>query len=118
MDKIDVFDVLVVYDSKIASGINSPFPNAGKYKKYNDVYPFFLSECSEKSINAAFATTNDIINSGTCTKYWIFKNNRWTRIYNACYSSLIFDKFSFTNSRLRESYNLLFSSNRVKPYKD
>lgn len=118
MKKTNIFDVLIVYDAKIANGEMAPFSLVGKRKKYNDVYSFFLKECKKMGIRAAFTTTNDIINSGTCKSYWVYQNNSWIHRDKTCYSMLIFDKFSVRNSRLQQASELLFSSFLVKPYKD
>lgn len=98
MKKTTSFDVLIVYSAANTTsassknlGITTPFKK--KCAKYNDVYAYFLQSCAAQNIKAAFTTTNDITGSGECKSYWLFEQNEWVKVNEACFAPLIFDKF-------------------------
>lgn len=75
-----------------------------------------LSRCEELGLSAAFSTTRDISGSGTCSSYWLYKNNKWQRVNKFCYSKLIFDKFFPRDSLRKFQRKKLFSSPNVKSF--
>ena len=125
MNKIELFDVLVVYSESLArsaAGENlvykSPFAKGSKNESYNIVYGYFLEICKRFGLKAAFATSADITGAGTCKSYWIYNQKKWRKINSACYSTLIFDKFSPKKVGVKTRRELLFSSTKVKPFND
>ncbi len=117
------FDVLIVYSSRLARSANSlkrgpeaPFAKGSKNESYNTVYSYFLKSCSRVGLTAAFTTSADIVGAGKCDCYWIFEKNTWTKVNEVCYSSVIFDKFSPTNERTKDSRDLLFSKVNIRPF--
>jgi len=80
------------------------------------VYGYFLEICQRFGLRAGFSTSADIIGPGLCQSYWTFKNKKWVKTNNSCFSPLIFDKFSPINQGIRTRRQLLFSSPKVKPF--
>jgi glutathione synthase/RimK-type ligase-like ATP-grasp enzyme len=122
MIKTDIFDVLVVYSSRLAVSVNSaklsstPFPKGSKRYSYNIVYSCFLKTCRKNNLKAAFTTSADIVAAGKCSGYWIFKNDSWQKVKKPAFSKLIFDKFSPVNQKIETKRKLLFSSHKIKPF--
>lgn len=114
------FDVLVIYSDVAAlsasgnSGMDKPFNSS--YEKFNDVYAYFLSKCEEIGLSAALSTTGDIIGSGKCRSYWLFKNRKWVKVDRPCYSRLIFDKFFPSSTLRRIQRKRMFLSPDVKSF--
>jgi hypothetical protein len=116
------FDLLVVYSAKLAHSagckrvdIVSPFMG-GKNESYDTVYGYFMKVCKSQGLKAAFTTSADIIGAGKCQDYWLYKNNKWVRVNEVCYSKVIFDKFSPTNKLIKTRRKLLFSDPAVIPF--
>ena len=125
MKKLAPFDVLIVYSERIATSASeisdkkiTPFASGSRNESYNTVYGYFLEICNKLNLKAAFTSSTDIIGPGYCKSYWIFKENKWSKINSPCFSPLIFDKFSPTNSGIKSRRQLLFSSNKVKSFND
>jgi glutathione synthase/RimK-type ligase-like ATP-grasp enzyme len=125
MSKTKVFDVLIVYTESLAvsasntsSDNNTPFKLGSNSESYNTVYGYFLEVCRRNGISVGFTTSKDIVGPGTCRSFWSYKNHIWLKNNNECYSNLIFDKFSPTNKRIRNSRKLLFSSQQIKAFND
>jgi glutathione synthase/RimK-type ligase-like ATP-grasp enzyme len=123
MKKIDVFDVLIVYSSRVAKSAadlsytqKTPFPKGTKYADLHNSYAYLLEECARNNRTAAFATSCDIIGSGLCKSYWLYDGFAWRRIVRPCYSKIIFDKFFPKNISLVKSRSMMFSSRHVKPF--
>ena len=123
MEKITIFDVLIVYSDRLAKSayslsadISTPFPKGSNSEVYNVVYKYFLKICKKNNLKAAFTTTTDITGAGRCRSYWLFENNGWIKVRESGYSKLIFDKFSPINKRIETARKLLFSSKKVKPF--
>jgi len=122
MIKTDIFDLLVVYSSRLAVGVNSascsptPFLKGSASQSYNIVYSYFLEICRKNNLKAAFTTSADITAAGQCSGYWIFRNDSWKKVKNPAFSRLIFDKFSPVSKKIRANRKLLFSSRKVKPF--
>jgi len=121
--KENVFDILIVYTDKLATSPNAlsldavfPFAKDSGYESYNTVYGYFLKICEKSGLKAAFSTSNDIIGAGRCQGFWVYKNNSWQKNKNVCTSTIIFDKFSPINKRIRKSRSLLFSSKESIPF--
>jgi len=125
MKDITKFDTLIVYSAALAKSAQSaaadtttPFVKGSSVDCYNLVYGYFLKTCSDNNLNAAFTTSADIVGPGLVRSYWLFKNQRWTKVLKKAYSKNIFDKFSPTSGKRKVSRKLLFSSNRVRPFND
>lgn len=122
MIKTDIFDVLVVYSSRLAVSVNSaknsptPFLKGSSSESYNIVYSYFLETCKKNNLKAALTTSTDIAAAGCCDGYWTFNNGSWNKIKKPCYSTLIFDKFSPVSKKIETNRKLLFSSRKVKPF--
>lgn len=123
MSKLTRLDVLIVYNGKIARSVTDspsaelvPFKIGSRHETCNTAYSYFLEMCHKLHLKAAFSTSKDIISAGTCRSFWTFNHNKWHKSNSACYSTLIFDKFSPTSKSGTASRELLFSSNKVKPY--
>jgi len=123
MKNVNAFDVLVVYSDGIAlsatdksSESSMPFSFSSGRSNYNDAYAYFLDSCEHLGLTAAFSTSADIIDAGTCKSYWVYEQKHWHKVDGLCYSQQIFDKFAPIN-RLRElERELLFSSDLIKPF--
>lgn len=123
MKNTSVFDVLVVYSDEIATSASStnsnfvkPFSQKSGYVNYNDTYEYFLKMCAQKSLNAAFSTSSDIIGPGKCKSYWMFKSGKWLKVKKDCYSNQIFEKFAHRNKRQKFQKTNLFLNPQVKPF--
>lgn len=121
MKKITSFDVLVVYSSKWTTSASSkkysgivPFKKG--HTQYNEVYAYFLDMCAKNNVNAALTTTEDIVGSGTCKSYWLFKENAWVKVNSPCKSLFIFDKFFPTSKNRIQERDMLFSKKNVKAF--
>lgn len=122
MNSKNVFDVLVVYSGSIALSANRPakvklpFRQTKVRNHYNNAYAYFLESCENLGLTAAFSTSSDIVDAGTCKSYWRYSDGTWKKFRKACYSTQIFDKFSpITHKKIR-GRNLLFSSDAVQPF--
>ena len=123
MTKFTSFDVLIVYNGKLAFSatnklVKAPFRVGSSNEKYNDVYAYFLKKCHQSGLTAGFATSTDIIGPGLCRSFWQLKDMKWVKVNSPCYSTLIFDKFSPTGTKGKLLRELLFSSTKVKPFND
>lgn len=125
MNQITNFDVLIVYSEKLAHSANSvngvitaPFPKGSDNESYNLVYGYFLKYCRKNNLKAAFTTSADIVGAGKCQSYWLFNKNSWIKFQKVGFSKLIFDKFSPTSKSRKIKRNLLFSSERIRPFND
>lgn len=125
MNKSVYFDVLIVYTQALArsassslDSVQTPFPEHFRNAPYNIAYGYFLKICSTFGLTAAFTTSADIVGAGTCSSFWTYSNNRWSKSKSRCFSPLIFDKFSPVKSVVKASRKLLFSSPNVKPFND
>jgi glutathione synthase/RimK-type ligase-like ATP-grasp enzyme len=123
MTKLVSFDVLIVYNGRLAvsasdksTDINTPFPSNSSKKEYNDVYAYFLKKCQQSGLTVGFSTSSDIIGPGFCRSSWQLKDAKWVKSSLPCYSSLIFDKFSPIKGKGKILRQLLFSSKRIKPF--
>lgn len=124
MIKTNIFDVLIVYSnllatsaSTLSNNIKTPFIKGTSNESYNIVYGYFLNICQNNKIKAAFTTSADITGAGKCKSYWLYNRKKsWIKVKKNGYSKLIFDKFSPTNKKIKTNRNLLFSSNKVKPF--
>lgn len=125
MNKINNFDVLIVYSESLAISAsnnslekNTPFAIGSTNESYNVVYGYFLETCNKYNLKAAFTTSADIVGPGLCKSYWSFYEGRWKKNNSICFSTLIFDKFSPTRNGIKNRRQLLFSSKNVKPFND
>ena len=124
MIKLTNFDVLIVYAEGLARSACpsaksiAPFSKRSKNYSYNIVYGYFLEICAKFNLKAAFATSADIIGPGFCKCFWTYQDNVWTKVNSTCFSPLIFDKFSPINSGIKSRRQLLFSSDKIKPFND
>lgn len=117
MKKINKFNVLIVYNGKVAKSASSKTLKPFSIKsKYNEVYSYFLQICEKNNLQVAFSTSKDVVSAGTCSNYWTFQNNRWFKNNKFCYSTLIFDKLSPTNKSNKQKRKLLFSDLSIKPF--
>ncbi len=120
MKKNTVFDLIVVYSEKLATSAKAnsitPFKIGSASESYNQVYSYFLDVCRKKGLNTAFSTSADITGAGRVGSYWITKNHNWSRIKTPAYSKTIFDKFSPTTAGMRTKRELMFSSNKIRPF--
>jgi len=123
MKNVDIFDVLVVYNSEAArsAGDSSykgkkPFPLELGSESYNYTYKYFLKTCREYGLQAALTTSNDIVDNGTCKSYWLHDGKNWKKVRELCYSRHIFDKFSPTDQKKVEERARLFSSEQIQPF--
>ncbi len=120
---MEIFDVLIVYSAKLATSANSlkedchmPFAKGSKNESYNVVYGYLLKSCSRTGLKAAFTTSADIVGAGKCSSYWVIEKNNWIKVNEPCYSTVIFDKFSPTNEKIKNKRDLLFSSSNILPF--
>ena len=125
MNKINYFDVLVVYTESLAVSAadalesnNTPFLLGSRNESYNVVYGYFLKVCEKYNVNAAFTTSADIVGAGSASSFWTFCNKKWVKTKALCFSNLIFDKFSPTRRGIKSRRKLLFSSEDVKSFND
>ena len=122
MTKIKTFDVLVVYTNAIAASASSnnnvlsPFQLSKNRTNYNESYSYFLKTCEKNNLESAFVTSKDIIGGGTASCYWLYKNNKWIKVNQPCYSQFIFEKLSPVNSKQKQRINILFSDPKVRPF--
>lgn len=121
MDELSVFDVLIVYSEKLAESAAEtknivPFAKNSKNESYNLVYGYFLESCSKYALKAALTTSKDIIGPGICRSFWQYKNKKWQAVNSACFSKLIFDKFSPIRMGIKNRRELLFSDSKIKPF--
>ena len=117
--KIKPYDVIVVYSEDIANSAidkqyreKSPFSSKGSYGIYNDSYRYFLLQCKEIGIKAAFATSKDIIGSGLFQSFWTY-DKEWVRNYGKAYSRILFDKFTPVTIKQENKLKLFTSSKSV-----
>lgn len=117
--KIKQYDVIVVYSESIANSARdrhyrekSPFSSKGSYGIYNDSYRYFLLRCKKMGIEAAFATSKDIIVSGLFQSFWTY-DKEWIRNYDKAYSQVLFDKFVPSNVKQKNKLKLLTSSKSI-----
>ena len=117
--KIKQYDVIVVYSESIANSARdrhyrekSPFSSKGSYGIYNDSYRYFLLRCKKMGIEAAFATSKDIIVSGLFQSFWAY-DKEWVRNYGKAYSQVLFDKFVPANVKQKNKLKLLTSSKSI-----
>ncbi len=118
MNRIKIFDTLIVYNDEIASSASSsssviPFEN--KDQDYNHAYAYFLESCKNMQINAALTTSGDF-KQGRFNSYWIFEDNQWVKVVKPCFSNFIFDKFSPTTKKRKNVRAALFDNPSVKPF--
>lgn len=125
MNKINNFDVLIVYSEKMAisasdvrATIKNPFQKTLSSESYSVVYGYFMEICSRFGLKAAFTTSKDIIGPGTCSCFWQYKNKKWLKVNSVCFSALIFDKFSPKRKGIKNRRDLLFSKAEIKPFND
>ena len=118
-NKIDQYDVIVVYSESIANDAmdknydeNSPFSSDGEYEGYNDSYRYFLLLCEKSGINAAFATSKDIIGPGLFRSVWTYDGG-WVRNSGNAYSQVIFNKFNPNTIEQENKLKLLTSSKSI-----
>lgn len=125
MKKSIYFDVLIVYNEKLSesasdNSINNQTPFSKEFgnESYNVVYGCFLEVCKKFKLKVALTSSVDIVGPGLCRSFWSFENKKWIKSVLECSSNLIFDKFAPTNPGIKSRRNLLFSSNKVKPFND
>ncbi|MFA5026131.1 MAG: hypothetical protein WC503_06510 [Candidatus Shapirobacteria bacterium] len=125
MNKLSNFDVLIVYSEKLALSATdtsiknkTPFRVGSNSESYNVVYGYFLEMCHKFGLKAAFTTSRDIVGAGTCSSFWKYGDNKWSKENSACYSELIFDKFSPIRKGIKTRRDLLFSNPKIKPFND
>lgn len=125
MKKSINFDVLIVYNEKFSKSASdrstsnqTPFTKNLGNESYNIVYGCFLEVCKKFKLKVALTSSVDIIGPGLCKSFWSFENKKWIKNNLECSSNLIFDKFAPTNPGIKSRRDLLFSSNRVKPFND
>lgn len=124
MDKVNIFDVLVVYTEIVAASATStannsrdPFSNALGREHYGVAYAYFLDQCRKIGLKAAFTTSADIIGPGECGSYWEFKDKKWHKVYKKGFAPIIFDKVSSLSKIIKDRLKLLFSEEAV-PFND
>lgn len=117
--KKEIFDLIIVYSGNIANSAKdkaykskAPFPVNGRHSIYNDSYKYFLLKCKRLSLNAAFATSKDIIGPGLFQSFWTF-NKKWIRHKNKAYSNVLFDKFTLKTNKQRSRLKLLTASRDI-----
>lgn len=122
MEKLVLFDVLIVYTESLAvsafgthKNVKTPFSSSSTY---NVVYGYFLEVCEQNNLKVALTTSADIVGAGLCSSYWSYKNNKWTKVNGNCFSEVIFDKFSPTRRGIKSRRELLFSSEEIKSFND
>lgn len=120
MQKIDYFDVLIVYSGLTARSPRSrsqlPFDPQGAAANRNDTYSYFLSEAARSGLKTAFATTDDVVAAGTCSDYWITVSGKWKKVHQKCFAPVIFDKCFPVNMIETKQRSLLFSKPSVESF--
>lgn len=116
----NVFDVIVVYNSKTAisastksQDVITPFKDNSSYNK---AYGYFLKVCHAQHLTASFTTSSDIVGPGKFKSYWTYSDKIWTKHHSRCQTGQIFSKFSPTTIEGKRLRKLLFSSENVKPF--
>lgn len=109
------YDVIIAYNRDEATSANdakntdpSPFSKNGGHFSCNDSYKYFLEQCEEEGLRAAFSTTDDISGPGLFSSIWVIQDT-WKRIQKPAYSKLIFDKFSKVDETNLKKHTLLIS---------
>ena len=117
--------MLIVYTERLARSasetslrIRTPFKRGSKNESYNLVYGYFLETCKRIGLKVAFCSSADIVGAGTCSCYWSFQNKKWLKTKHACFSKVIFDKFSPTSDEIKARRKLLFSGCDIKAFND
>ena len=125
MNKLIYFDALVVYTETLAVSASDtsieniyPFPIGSRSEAYNNVYGYFLEVCKRNRMRVAFTTSADIEGAGRCKSFWTYQNKQWKKNNTACFSELIFEKFSPVRKGIKRRRELLFSSDEVKSFND
>lgn len=124
MNKLIIFDALVVYTETLASSASStasenyPFPIGSRSEAYNNVYGYFLEVCKRNKLRVAFSTSADIEGPGRCKSYWTYQNKKWRKNNISCFSELIFEKFSPVRKGIKKRRELLFSSREIVSFND
>lgn len=123
MTNTNTFDVLVVYTESVATSASSkkinntsPFALSQDRTHYSIAYAYFLKQCRNLGLKAAFTTSLDIIGPGTCKSYWEYKSGKWIKLEKNGFAPIIFDKVSPLRKSLKEKRDLLFSKNISKPF--
>jgi len=120
MNKLQNFDVLIVYNSATAKSASTdslfPFNSDTPDNIYNGVYGHFLEVCRKRGLKAAFSTSSDVLGPGLCKSFWSYRDNKWSKSFSPCYSNQIFDKVSPGRQKSRASRQLLFSSPLIRPF--
>lgn len=123
MSKTVTLDVLVVYNSKIASSssdlshsIIAPFAQETSNSGCNAAYAHFLSTCNKFNLNAGFSSSTDIVGAGSCKSYWTYSDRTWIKNNKLCKSKQIFGKFSPKNKEDFALRELLFSNPKIKSF--
>lgn len=123
MKNTKIFDVVVVYDSRLATSASNtlkkykdPFASSAKASHYNNSYGYFLEKCKELGLKAAFATSEDIIGAGEFKSFWVHDNGEWNSIRKHCYAPLIFDKFSNIGKKDMLGRQILFSKKSISSF--
>lgn len=111
----EAFDLLVVLDGRSAKSAadetyteEAPYPHESTYVRSNDSYAFFLQQCAEQSLRAAFTTLDDVVGPGLFSSYWTY-TDRWQRVLKPAQTNFIFDKFSSSHYENLEQVRLLHS---------
>lgn len=114
--KTKPFDIIIVYSESVANSAkdmrykeNFPFSTEGSHGIYNDSYRYFLLRCKKMGLEAAFATSKDIIGSGLFRSFWTY-DKQWVRNYGKAYSQVLFDKFTPLSIGQKNKLRLLISS--------
>ena len=120
MGTINTFDVMIVYSEgqAVSAGSQSPTPFAqgSRNESYNLVYSYFLKVCRRAGLSAALATSRDVVGPGLCQSFWLYSKGKWIKNKGLARSKVIFDKLSPTNTVLKNSRSLLFSSRQIRPF--
>lgn len=100
MTYVNDFDVMVVYSDLVAKSPfdkgylgDKPFPDTKDYSSYNDTYSYFLLQCRERGLKAAFTTSRNIKGEGFFLGYWTFEQE-WKRSKNYALAKKVFLKFN------------------------
>lgn len=113
-------DVLIIYNSKtsISASVDDsiskhPFLLNTSSENYLPAYSEFLETCARKGLSAGFSTATDVIAPGTCSSYWTYSNNTWSKHVEEVRSFNIFDKFSASDRTQIAKRALLLSDPQV-----
>ena len=122
--RMELVDVLVIYENVAKSASDSsyaemmPYPKNTPYYDYNFPYSYLLEGCEKKGMKAGFATIADVTGPGQVSSFWTYKNNEWKRNNRNAFSKFIFLRCPPEGKSTLVSLELLFSNSSIISFPD